>query len=191
MLMEKGKTDILPYLVVLVSATISLLIVTSTGAMDAAPVAEFKCFNASHVQRVINITNSTGSDLLYAQSLIECNYGCDTMRDVCYKWPYGAIPGEYYLLLEIFALGALMVSLYRIDTTMSKTKVFDVVLPLFMFIIFSLLALQGNNVIDSQSGESVEIVFMVWLNYGLGVFSLIPFFFSVFKFMKGAVGAGK
>lgn len=166
------------------------LLISSVSGMEASPATEVKCYNATYLQQVINYTDSAGESAAYLTSLIECNYGCDQSRDVCYRWPYGALPSEYYMMLEVFALAALLITMYRLDTDAGSVRMFDVVLPLFMFIMFMLLALQGNNVIDSQSGDSGELVFLVWLNYGLGVFSLVPFFFSVFKFIRGVLDAG-
>ena len=77
--------------------------------------------------------------------------------------------------------------LFRIDINEEDVKVLDVVAPIFMLVLFSMLALQGNNVIDTTTGEAVQLIFVVWINYGMMVFALIPSFLNVFKFFHKQV----
>lgn len=154
-------------------------------ALEAVPAWNTTCADSSVLDKSADIYLN---DSLYRfnQSL-PCPYGCDTGRGICRKWPHGAIPGEYYMLFEIVALAILFVGIFRLDIEERDVKIFDVVISLFAVILFSLLALQGNNVIDTSTGEAMQVVFVVYFNMGFALFSLIPFFWFLFKFIRSVV----
>ena len=98
-----------------------------------------------------------------------------------------AIPSEYFLFFEAIAAALLFLILYRIDINKDDVKIFDVVVPVIASFLFFSLALQGNNVIDAATGEAVRVLFAVIFDYAMGVFCLIPFFLTLFKFMHKQV----
>lgn len=157
----------------------------NVDALEAVPGWNATCVDSSTLLKRADIYLN---DTLYPfnQSL-DCPYGCDTGRNICRKWPQGAIPGEYYMLFEIVALAILFVGIFRLDIEERDVKIFDVVISLFAVILFSLLALQGNNVIDASTGEAMQVVFVVYFNMGFALFSLIPFFWFLFKFIRSVV----
>ena len=169
---------------------LSPLVIPSCAALDPIPGIETNCTNSTHLTEIINWRNGTGSVTISMLSYARCKFGCDQSRDICYKYPYGALPGEYYLVMEIMALLLLMIVLYRLDVSADDTKLFDVVSPVICVILFATLALQGNNVISS-GGDDMNLIMFVWLDYGLAMFSLVPFFFSLFKFIRGVVDYGE
>ena len=157
----------------------------NASALEAVPGWEPSCINGTHILKKADIyLNGTLYDF---NQTITCPYGCDTGRDVCWKWPGEAIPGEYYLLFEAFVIVLLLIMIYRLDLNKDDIQIFDVVIPVLASGLFFAMALQGNNVIDSATGEAVRIIFVVWFNYGMGVFCLIPFFFALFKFIHKQV----
>lgn len=162
-----------------------LLLIPSINALEAVPDWETTCTNSTHIFKKADIYLN---NILYdSNSTLRCPYGCDQKRDVCWKWPGDALPGEYYMLFEIVALGMLFLGLWRIDDNKEDVKTFDVVIPILSAILFFTLALQGNNVIDIATGESVIITMVVWFNYGMGAFSLMWFFVSLLKFVAKEV----
>jgi hypothetical protein len=163
----------------------------SVSALEAVPGWESKCFNTTHIQKVANITDiSDGSSILDAEMFVECNYGCDTQRNICHKWPGDAIPSEHFLLFQIVAFGLLFLVLFRIDTPTKEIKVFDLATSILVFILFATLGLQGYNVIDMSTGEAVPVNLVVAFDYGMSFFSLILFFFLLFKFVKSTIQIG-
>lgn len=164
------------------------LILPHVDALSPTPSWETSCANSTYIEKVAKYQYN-GTFYNFTTTL-KCNYGCDTERNICWQWPAYAIPGEYYFLFEVFGLVLLMFILYRLDVNQEEIRIFDVVIPVMLVMIFSVLALQGNNVIDMTTGEGVRIIFLVWFNFGLAVFSLIPFFFSLFKYIHSAVEGG-
>lgn len=168
-----------------------LAAIPTAMSLDNTPGASYYCINSSYLMEKIGWVDSSGACVNCLDQPLKCNYGCDQGRNVCNKWPYGALPAEHFIIIELVTLGLLMFIIYRLDVGEDDVKIFDVVAPLIALIMFLMLALQGNNVIDSTSGEDIQLVFFVWLDYGLAMFMLIPFFFSVFKFTKGVVASGE
>jgi len=164
---------------------IFLLFIIGVSALEPVPSWETTCLNSTHIRKSAVIT--AGTETLNLTQEIKCAYGCNEGHDVCWRWPGDAIPGEYLMMFEAVALLILFVGLYRIDSHMSNVKIFDVAISLLAVILFFVLALQANNVIDTTTGEGVRIIFVVWFNYGMGVFSLIPFFVAMFKFVYKGV----
>lgn len=165
-----------------------LLLVTPIGvsALEEVPGWDTGCHNSTHLNKTADIElNRTLYD--FSQVPVRCPYGCDTGLGVCRKWPIGAIPSEYYMLFEVVALGMLFVGIFRLDTNERDVKIFDVVISLFAVILFSILALQGNSVINASTGEAMQIIMVVYFNMGIAMFSLIPFFWFLFKFVRSVV----
>jgi hypothetical protein len=163
-----------------------LVFSVSVGALAEVPGWDTECHNTTHLNKTADIDlNGTLYD--FSQDTVRCPYGCDTGRNICRKWPEGAIPGEYYMLFEIIALAILFIGIYRLDINERDVKIFDVVISLFAVILFSILALQGNNVIDTSTGEAMQVILVVYLNMGFALFSLIPFFWFLFKFVRSVV----
>ena len=156
-----------------------------TSALDAVPGWQATCVDETTLLKIADVRfNNT---LYNFNQTVDCQYGCDEGRDICHKWPSDALPGEYFLTLEIFVLGLFLLIIFRLDENEEDIKIFDIILPMFCFILFVLLALQGNNVIDMSTGEAVRLVLVVYLDYGLGTLCLVPFFFNIFKFVKQGV----
>lgn len=128
-----------------------------------------------------------GTIILPANITIMCNYGCDTSRDICHKWPGDAIPAEHFLLFEIFAIVIITLVIFRLDTPTREVKIFDIFVSLLAFILFATLGLQAYNVIDLATGEAVPVNLVVAFNYGMAFFALIPFFFNLFKFIRSVI----
>jgi len=159
----------------------------AVSALEAVPGWTPACINSTHLLKSADIYfNNT---LYEWNQTIACPYGCDTYRDVCWKWPGEAVPGEYYLLFEALLIGLLIIIIYRLDINEGDVRVFDVVMPLMAAILSYILALQGNNVIDTTTGEAMRVIMVVWFNYGMSVLCLIPFFLMLFKFIGKQVGS--
>jgi hypothetical protein len=163
----------------------SFFVIPTAQALEPVPGWNSTCVDSTTLLKRADIYLN---DTLYAfNQTISCNYGCDTGRDICNRWPGDAIPSEYYLLFEIMTLGMFFVVIYRLDVHVDKTRIFDVAIATLMMVMFFILALQGNNVIDATTGEAVQIHLVVWFNYGMGVFSLLPFFLAMFKYIHSEV----
>jgi len=173
------------YGILTVLIVFSMFSFTGVNALPAVPGWESYCSNSTDLLKVAHIYFN--NSLYDFNQSVACPYGCDTGRDICRKWPGDALPGEYFILFEIVAMGLLMLTLYRIDIHEGETRAFDVIFPLVGFIFFVVLALQGNNVIDMSTGEAVPITMLVWYNFGFSTICLAAFFFSVFKFIRNAV----
>lgn len=172
-----------------ISTTIVVLFFLSflpvSTALEAIPGWQATCANSTHIYKEARIYFN---DTLYEfNQTIQCQYGCDTDRDICWKWPGNALPSEYFLLFQVVVLGIFFVVVFRLDTNTEDIKIFDVVLPVLLVTLFFSLSLQGNNIIDMATGEAVQVIFVVWLDFGLGIISLLFFFLNLFKFAKEEV----
>ena len=168
-----------------------LLFIPSALALNAVPAYNTSCIDSIHIQKIANITDrQDSSKILDSVQTVACPYGCDQNRNICWKWPANALSGEYFIIFELIAVFLMFFSLWRLDVTEKDIKIFDIVIPIFAFILFTLLALQGNNVIDLTTGEGIPMTMVVWLNYGLGLLMLIFFFFSLFKFARAVTEQG-
>ncbi len=177
--------------ILLVPVLFILLLIPNTSALEAVPAWQSECLNNTHVLKVGDILDiNDGTSILSVNMTIQCNYGCNTERDICNKWPLGALPGEYFMLFEIVGLAMLFTIIFRLHEEVDDTRPFDVILSVMSFIVFLLLALQGNNVIDISTGEAVQITMAVWLNYGFSVLSLAFVFYNMFKFAHGTIKEG-
>ena len=158
-----------------------LCLLPSASALEPVPGWNSTCVDSNTLLKRADIYLN---DTLYAfNQSITCNYGCDTQRDVCWKWPGQAIPGEYYLTFIIFALVLLVMSLLRLDTKKNDIKPSDLAFALIAMGLFFILALQGNNVIDMSTGEAVQIPMLVQYCFGFGGLSIVIFVFNFFKFL--------
>ncbi len=168
-----------------------LLLIPVTSALDAVPAYSTTCINSSHIQKIANITDrQDGSKILDSSQDVACPYGCDQDRDICHKWPANALSGEYFIIFQIIALLLMFIVLWRIDLTSDEVKVFDVAVTVISMVLFTLLALQGNNVIDLSTGEGIPMIMVVWLDFGLSLLMLMLFFFNVFKFARAVTDEG-
>jgi len=173
-----------------IMAIFILIFSMQAGAISETPGWSTTCYNTTHLLKTANITDTTdGSCILCAKQIVKCNYGCDTMKNICWKWPANAIPGEYFLLFEVLAVVLFGYSAFRIDSPSSDTGLFEIITSVLAMILFLTLSLQGNNVIDTTTGEGVSIVMVVWINYALAGLSLIFTFLNVFKNLHREVEA--
>ena len=168
-----------------------ILLIPSVAALNAVPAYTSTCIDSSILEKVANITDrQDGTKILDSVQNVTCPYGCDQDRDICWKWPANALSGEYFILFEMIALITMFFAIWRTEATPNDVKVFDVFAPLIAMILFSLLALQGNNVIDLTTGEGIPMVMIVWLDYGLALLMLLFFFFNIFKFARSVTDEG-
>ena len=168
-----------------------ILLIPSAAALNAVPAYTTTCLDSSILEKVANITDrQDGSKILDSVQNITCPYGCDQDRDICWKWPANALSGEYFILFEIIALITMFFAIWRTEITDKEVKVFDVFAPLIAMILFYLLALQGNNVIDLTTGEGIPMIMVVWFDFGLAGLMLAFFFFNVFKFARSVIDEG-
>lgn len=162
-----------------------LLVPVGVSALEEVPGWQATCTNTTYLFKQANIYfNNT---LYPFNQTVLCQYGCDTGRNICNRWLGNPMPGEYFMLFQIIALAMFFIILYRLDVNENDVRIFDVALATMAVFMFFLLALQGNSVIDMSTGEDIQIIFIVYINMGLGMLSLIPFFFMLFKYIRGVV----
>lgn len=173
-------------LLVLLAVLMFFIFAGLTDALEPIPDWNSNCINSTHLFKTFDL--SFNNTVYGFNQTVICQFGCDTSKNICWKWPENAMPGEYYMLFQITAIMMLIVMLYRIDIRKEEIKIFDLILPIISMILFFSLALQGGNVIDMSTGEAVQLIFVIWFDYGMGTFSLIPFFMSLFKYIYSEVG---
>lgn len=162
-----------------------LLLLPFASALEPIPNWQSSCFNATTLIKEADIYyNNT---IYEFNQTVACPYGCDTYRNVCWKWPGQAIPGEYYMLFTVFGLVLLGAGIFRLDIKPKEIMPADLVFALMCMGLFFVLALQGNNVIDMTTGEAVQIPMLVWYSYGFAGLSVAIFIFNLFKLISREV----
>jgi hypothetical protein len=171
----------------LILLMLAVMVLPGVSASQEVPAWETSCINSTHLLKTISLMNATdGSYLIDANSTVMCSYGCDTRRNVCMRWPGDSIPGEYYMLFEGTALGLFLFMIYRFDTSKGDMRTYDVLIPVMAIMLFLILSLQGNSVIDMSTGEWVPVTMVVYFDYGFALLSIALFFYNMFKY-AGAV----
>lgn len=167
------------------AALFVLCLLPTAQALEPVPGWNSTCVDSSTLLKRADIYLN---DTLYAfNQTISCNYGCDTQRDVCWKWPGQAIPGEYYLTFIVFGMVLLAMNLFRLNINKKDIQPSDLAFGLIAMGLFFILALQGNNVIDMSTGEAVQIPMLVQYCFGFGGLSIAIFVFNFFKFLQKEV----
>jgi hypothetical protein len=163
-----------------------LALLPTVSALEPVIGCETSCHNLTHINNTCDWLFN-GTLYPFNQGPMHCPYGCDSNLGLCNRWPGNTLPGEYLLFFEIVGIGLLIFGIYRLDVGDDDIHAYDVILPLLMFIIFVTLSLQANNVIDTTTGEAVQVIYITWLNFGLSTITLILFFLNMFKYIKAGV----
>jgi hypothetical protein len=173
---------------------ISLFIIAfipSVSSLDEVATWDTSCFNTTHqLKSGLILDDNAGGFILSSNQTVHCPYDCDQALGICNKWPGDAISGEYFMLFEIIAVIVMFLTIFRLDTEPKDIMIMDVFLPLLGFILFAVLAIQGNNVIDMSTGEAIPIIMVVYFNTGVGFVMLMAFFFDIFKFARHVTEEG-
>jgi len=165
------------------------LTLTNASAASTVPDWSTSCYNSTHVykHKTVYYQNSTSVTKHSWNDTARCPFMCDSTLGVCRQWPANALPGEYFFLLEVIAIILFIIGIWRLDVSDSEMRLFDLLFPILSFILFLTLSIQGNNIIDMTTGTWVRPVFVIWLNYGFALMSLLFTFVALFKHMSGTV----
>ena len=175
-----------------VTLAVLLLSIASAGAMPTVPDYTTACYNSTDVVKSARILNTSDSACIICSTQItKCTYGCNSNIGICNQWPGQPMPMEYMIIFEVSGLAIFFLILFRADVTAKEVSIADIGINLMAIWLLFSLALQANNVIEFTTGEAVQIVMMVWINYGLAILSVVFFFFNMWKFVGASIKAGR
>ena len=128
---------------------------------------------------VSNKTIVVAGDVITLEENVTCSYGCDSGRRQCtdFSGPPGtAVPGEIFLFFEVISISLLFLAF--VDSEADRKTIFS----LFAVILFFPLGLMSFNVMFGSVAQ--EMIWLGWLNWTLGMISLLIFFYGVLLIMK-------
>jgi len=140
------------------------------------------CLNENTLRKYTNLTycNATNACMDYnITEYVTCEYGCDDARMICtdFSGPPGtAVPFALFIIIELIALGMLVVSF------ISDVPTYKLVSSLVALILLFSLGLLSTNIMTAEG--AIELTWLSWLNIGLAWIGVVMFLVSIFYVLK-------